>query len=373
MIYKSTHGNSPDVEITIGGVVIDYFSVSYMRFLLEENTHDMLELVISGLPPKLVDTYWGSPVNVKVSTGSRFYYEFAGYVDQVRPHSNVGAGVVNNSPFQLSSVICLGASYHMRGSKSRDWSGHRLEDIASEMALSYGFSLDCKSGGYTYDTMIQASESDWKFLTRIASLHGLSVNVHGTRMRVYDQYAARSRFPSFHVLYSLAETKGDVTPGPGQIFDFKANLTKKLPYQSSVLTPTGDVLDLTGESTHGFSIQSRTGSHDLNVSQGLARIASKSRSVYDHEADVRVNGVAGCVPGGVVKIQGFETAIDGFWYVKSVEHRVEQNRFFSDLRIARDDSKVLDFTNIAVSEAADVPIVRASSWAASKRYTNVYS
>lgn len=367
------YGVSPSVEISIGGVNVRYESIVSVSLLLEESKHDLLEMVIAGFPPGAVTDYWNSPVKVVLDNGASFYYEFIGYIDGVHPTSSTSQGFVNYSPIQSATLVCLGASYAMRGSNTRGWSNHRLESIVASLSVNYGFSSDCIKKGKVYEALVQTGESDWKFLTRAADIQGLSVNCHGTHLHVYDPYSAYSRRNSFHVLHTLVTSGNDPTPSPGQILDLKGSFRKQLTSQTSVLMPNGKTVDLKDSNSTAMPLLSRTGTYDTSVSQGIARINSTRKQSYDHSMKATVLGLAGCLPGGVVKVVDYDNAIDGYWYVKSVKHSIANGDFLSELSITRNVDNELVPTNTATFKLNTDSYFDGKRWVARKRTNSVYS
>lgn len=372
-MFTRPYGNSPKIEVSIGGVPIRYESITSFRLLLEEDKHDLLEVSIAGFPPGAVNDFWGKPIKLIIDNGGNMYQEFVGYIDTVKPTNEFQQGLVNYSPFQNATLVCLGASYAMRGSHTKVWSRYKLEDIVAFMSIRYGFSSDCIQKGRIHETLVQTGESDWKFLTRVADIQGLSVNCHGTHLHVYDPYKAFSRRSSFHVIFTLATTKGDPTQTPGQILNFKANFRYVLPYQSSIMTSNGTVLDLHSAERLALPLRTRVGVHDTSFEQGVARIEASRKHTYDHTANVTVMGIAGCVPGGIVKIDGYDALIDDYWYVKCVTHTITSSGFITDLTIARNIDNELVNTNTSVMDIPRDTFFNGNSWVSRRRVSNVYS
>lgn len=142
MISKSPYGLSPNIDVSIDDVPVDYQALNRLEVVLTENKHDVLNIHIAGLPPQAVTDYLNAGVRLRFDTGASFVFEFAGYVTDVRPESQARHPLVNDSPFQNSVLVCLGASYAMRGAVSRVWEAASLSDVAKEFAFTYKFSLD---------------------------------------------------------------------------------------------------------------------------------------------------------------------------------------------------------------------------------------
>lgn len=384
MIRKGAYGVSPTVEVVIGNVSFDYTSINRVELHLAENQHDMLVLTISGIPPRAVTEYYGKPVQFNMYVGGNFSENFVGYVEDVRPESFTGFGLMNNSPFQECVIVCMGASYVMRGKASNTWNGYRLSDIARELSAKYGFSVDAPSDRAVNESLLQTGESDWQFLTRYATFLGYSVSLHGTHLHVYDPYAALSRQNSFHVLTTLNSKDRSINPTPGQIIEFKGSFSSRHvdgDYKESTIAIVGedntvyDVSSTTLEPVHNGVARypNKMTEYTDNFEEASRRINSESKSNYDYYADVRVIGIAGCAPGGIVRIDNYNSDFDTYWYVQEVNHTIHSDAFYTDLRIAVNKRSELKFTNTAKYQTPPVSVYRNGRWEARDRLVNEYS
>jgi phage protein D len=384
MITKKTYGVSPTLDIVVGNTEFDPTSVNRVELHLAENQHDMLIMELSGIPPLAITAMYEKPVDVSIYTGGNFYQRFVGYVEDVRPESFTGFGLVNNSPFQTVKVVCMGASYAMRGSRSNSWSGYRLSDIATDMSTRYGFSVDTPSDRTVHESLLQTNESDWQFLTRYASFLGYSVNVHGTHLHIYDPYSAKSRQNSYHVLSTLRGTKGNVTPAPGQIIEFKGTFSKRhidgnyKEHSTTIVNSDNTVYDVSSTTVddyhNGYArFPNRLPEYVDSYEEASKRISAVSKQDYDYYATVRVIGLAGCVPGGIIRIDNYNGDFDRFWYVQSVSHHVHSDSFYTELELALNLNSELKFNNTRRFTTPPLAVYSKGRWVAKDRTINEYS
>jgi hypothetical protein len=384
MIRKTPYGNSPSIEIVIANAFVDYNTINLIEIHLEENRHDMVVLEMYGIPPRAITDYYNKPVTIEVSNGGNFYHKFYGYVEDVRPSSFTGHGLMNDSPFQTAQIVCMGTSYNMRGSTSKVWNGYKLSDITKELAAKYRFSADVPEDNYVHDNLLQTNESDWQFLTRYANFLGYAVNVHGTHVHVYDAYTALSRQTSYHQLTPLVKGKGRINVHPGQIIDFSGTFSKRHidgEYKEStipVLNPDLSMYDVSStqlEVAHNgvARFPNRIPEYVDNYEEATRRINALSKDKYDYYADVTVLGVPGCLPGGVVNIDSYTSDFDGFWYVSGVKHVIHSDAFYSELNIAKNFNSELRFTNTEPFQAPADPYFDRDTWVSSKAVTHEYS
>lgn len=384
MIVKKLFGVSPDLEIKIGDVPVNYDSVGYLELHLSEDQHDMLVLRMVGLPATAVIDYIDKGVYLKISTGASYAQLFSGYVTDVRPKSVTGQGFINNSPFQEVDIVCLGMSYNMRSKKSRNWTGYKISEVVNELSDIYGFSADVPDLPVPTGVLTQTNESDWQFLVRYSKMLGLAVNCHGTHIHVYDPYKAAGRQASYHRLTTITKYRGDVSPAPGQILSFDGSFARRhadgkyidtvVPVLSSSLN-TYDVTtqEVTQKDSSEVYLENRIFEFAKNYDHAVRVMEASNKKDYDYYATVQVLGVAGCVPGGVVSIDSYDSEFDGFWYVQSVKHYLHSDGFVSELKIARNNNSQLNVVNVESFQTPPRPRYTMNRWKSSKRYVNVYS
>jgi len=384
VIVKKPYGVSSDIEVTIDGSEVSYTSINSVELHLEENMHDMLVLVVTGIPPKAITDYYGKAVSFRMISGRTTSHEFLGYVEDVRPYSFTGFGLINNSPFQETRIVCMGASYNMRGSTSRVWRNFRISDIARDMCDKYKFSLDVPKDDLYIDNVAQTNESDWQFLTRYCTHFGYSVTVHSTHMHVFDPYNALSRQNSVHVLETLKSAKGDPTPRPGQILKFEGSFSRRHAdghYKEtivSVLKEDNSLGELSSSTvdlrTNGMArYPNRVSSYSDNFAEARRRISAVSKEKYDYYADVQVLGIANCVPGGIVEVGDYSSDFDGFWYVQKVSHTLDSDKFITDLQIAKNLNTELIFNNTKKFQNPPSATYRNGVWMTTEKRVNEYS
>jgi phage protein D len=385
VIVKTPYGVSPSYELTIGNVEVDYLTVNSLVLSLEENKHDMLTIEMGGLPPRAITQYRNKGVSLTFNTGTGFVEYFYGYVIDVKPKSETGGGMINNSPFQESSVICLGVSYDMRGPVSKVWERTPLHEVVQLFARGYGFSASVPYDDLVYGMTLQEAESDWQFLVRYANLLGYSVTAHGTHLHVFDPYAASTRGISQHRLTTLSTTTG-IRPEPGQITEFSGSFADRRAdgmYADSVVTVMaddgqGEPYDVTIQDVLGIQgvvprFKKRVPHHVDTYAEAERVLLRTAKATYDYEAAVSCLGLAGCKPGGVVLLDNYKSEFDGLWYVQSVKHTIATGVFLSDLHIVRNTRSDLDSYKVVSSmKSPPLPTWQVDKWKAEKRIVDVY-
>lgn len=375
MIGKTYAGVDASLDLTINGVAVNYDSIVNLTFEVTESLHDYACVEMSGIPTRAITDYQGAVVKFVANTGPKFRHEFYGSIEVVEPVAVSRDGFVNGFPFQGAKLHCYGNSYRMRGKKSRVWESITVQDMAEEMADTYGFSLDVPKVLLSSTRHVQQAESDWATLVRYCGIHGLRVNVHGTHMHIYDPMKALSRNRSLHRL----AYKG-INAHPGKIVEFKGHFGRDASdgtYYDVVVPVMGPVEYEVRSSevlgTSGSQFDKRVVDAVDSYAEAKRIIHAEARDSYDWHADVEVDGLAGCYPGGIVDVADYRGEFDGFWYVKSVKHTINTNAFFSNLKLSRNVSEPLRSTATSAYRTPPVAVLRNGVWKSSKKKVTIYN
>lgn len=349
MIIHSGNPLSPKVLVEINGVEVNYQSINKVIIDLAANKHDVVTLHIAGIPPKAITDYINAAVRVTASLGPGRKTEFRGYILYVEPESISNSVLVNNSPFQLTKIVCFGCSVNMKSTKTRVWENASVVSISKELAELYNFSLDVINDNFVIPKVVQTKQSDWEFLTSFCSSYGYSVSVHGTHMHIWDPFKAIGRRPSYEVLTSPIKS---ASPSPGAILKFNGTFGYLTPegvtwnYSIDSIDSNGTVVNSTGDYTSSEFSWSGLGntseyssalkSSALSISEAEKLIGAEIRKKFPFNATAEVATAIGTVPGGIINVEGYNSNFEGPWYVKTVKHTIGGSSCITTLGIARD-------------------------------------
>lgn len=366
MIIQSGNPLSPKVSFELNGVEVNYFSINEIALDLEENKHDILTFVMSGIPHKAITDYEGAAVKFSLSSGSGRNQVFNGYVMYVEPQHNIKAPMVNGSVFYTAKIVCFGASVAMKTVRQRVWENTTIYKIGQEIAKLYKFSIDVIKDEFVITRIVQASESDWEFLRRVCSTYGYSFSVNGTHIHIWDPFKATGRRPSYEKLAPVSAVSDAV---PGSILKFTGT------FGSLTVDGSSYKYELTSFDSAGTIITNSESSNikawsgldespkfstilaESAVSVGEARkiIEGKRKHAFPFNARVELMAGAGIVPGGIVEILGYNSGIDGLWYVKSVRHNIGGTSYTTEIEVGKDHNTTRDYIVAPTKLAESAP------------------
>jgi hypothetical protein len=389
MIFKTASPISPDVNIAIDNVSVDYMALQRISIEQRENQHDLLILDFSGFNPELFSSYLEKPITISMSYPNLGNCEFYGYITFIEPISVTNQGLVDGSPFQMIRVYCVSASYVMKSKVSKSWENVSLYDIALELSNKYDFSLSAPKDVYRFTRVVQTAESDWELLVRLSKQLGYAVTIHGTHIHIWDSYKVLKRGISYTPLTTIKGLNGDVSPNLGQIIMFEAQYGAMTP-EATRAPDTIHLLDRDGkissisnsltDETSGLgipiqSIFSNVLNDNADTYEMGKRIVSASlRKGFSVTAKVMITGLPTIKPGGVVKINKYDSDFDGYWYVQEVQHQVTKSELVSYLKIATDStpSTTLSPNSVQTYRQPPQPTLLKSKWVKGAPYLDIY-
>lgn len=389
MIFKTASAISPDVEVAIDNVVINYLSLQRISMEERENQHPLMVLDFTGLAPEHFVEYIDRPVRVSIQFPNIGGSIFIGYVAFLEPLSVTNDGLVNNSPFQVTRFYCLGASYIMKSKKSRTWDSVTLSDIAVSFANSYKLSVSVPNDSFRFKRLAQVEQSDWSFLVMVANRLGYSVTMEGTHIHIWDPFKTISRQYSFGILKTIKGLNGNVSPGIGQVLRFEGRVgavttsAERTPDTLHVLDSNGVLSTVGGSlleaSEFGQEIQSKF-SNTIAVNadsydMGYRLVTGRLRKKFSLTATVDITGNPTLHPGGVVNLEKYDAKFDGFWGIHAARHEITNSELLTTLELVKDSTNEAEPTLSNTAKYIDPPAssLLNGEWVSERQWNNIYS
>jgi phage protein D len=375
--------------VRIDGVAVDYAAIERVDISLKANEHDLAVVILAGISPLSVTDYVDRPISVEVEVPYGQGFTFCGYINHVNPSHKAASGQVNFSLFQEATIYCLGASSVMRGKKNRVWNEVTVLDMVSDFSREYNLSYSCPNTSPTLPRLVQRGVSDWAALSRACVQSGLSVNVHGTEIHVWNPVQSiRYGAPAANLI-TVADAEAYVS-GPGRIMEFDASIGTSHAYGDvneeslALLDDTGKLLtakstDLLGTPRYGTDMVS--GVTDVlpvearSMKDARRKLQATLAYADAFVASVTTSGVAGPLPGSAIRIDGFNSEFDGVWLVRELDMRFNRGHFLTDFKIGR-NTKGDDYTGHDKLNSYSPPPksnLQNDKWRAALRRERVYS
>ena len=369
-------------SVSIDGGNLEYSSIQMVSLSLQENMHNLASLEVAGIPPDYLAEYLNLPIVITVSVGAYGSYTFYGYIYNMVPVSRNKDGLVNNSPFQFTTINCFGATYPMRGDKTRSWEHYTLPQMAKELAEKYGLTVSVPNDPFVFSRLVQSEKTDWEILVTAADYLGYRVCSEGTHIDIWDPYAALSH-RGLRSLYAMSGNKGSVKTRPGQVINFTAQVSNALKtsdtlhalVDSSIVTNTFNQASGLGITVQSI-FQDEIAENAVSVDMAEAALKGRNRNKFPISASVTVVGDPSITPGMVVDLQKYESGIDGLWLVKSARHEMFRGSAMSYLELVRDTFASQNISPTVIAPPAPVlpePVLKNRRWRAQTEQVYVYA
>jgi hypothetical protein len=390
MIFKSASPLSPTVDISIDKVPTDYTQMQRVTIEEEENKHTLVTIDISGINPETVSDYIDKPISIKIDFDGVTGINFVGYIVFLEPTSVTHDGLVNHSSFQITRMYCMSSSYIMKSKKSKSWENVTISDIAVSIADTYKLSVAVPKDSYRFTRLVQTNQSDWSFLVDACKKLGYSITITGTNLHIWDPYKLFGRNISYAVLKSITGSYGNVVPTYGQIISFEGRIGA-VTTSATRTSDTLHILDKDGllmslsssitDDTSGLSnsLESLfTDTLNINVDNyemGKRIVKGALRRKFSNTAKVVVTSSPELRPGSIVKVDKYNSKLDGFWYVKSAKHELTKSELFTTLMIATDGTTTTTPVSNTVETFVEPPTSSLVSdvWVSSTHSAVIYS
>jgi len=365
-------------------------SVQKIHMSFAENQHDVATIEVVGIPSVYLSTYIERPISLYIRINGGKVCNFYGYISHIEGVSSTNEGVVNNSAFQLLKIICIGSSHVLRSNNTLVWENVTLENIVSEVCDEFRLAYSIPNDSYVFKRLVQSEESLWKLLVKMCDQLGYNVTLSNAHIHVWDKDKSLARQPSFTTLRGLKVKKTDYSPLPGDIISLESTLgaasvvdqygDKSVSYiDERGLLVTVDSAQLDEQSTFGTPKTSRF-SNKFAASVDSFEKASKVlqariKKARPYTATALVYGDPSIMPGGVVKIEGYDGDFDGYWYVHTVSHELQSELLVTEVRLEKDGSydELPRFPVVQKYVNPPTPVLINDAWVMQSEYVNVYN
>lgn len=160
--YKVEFPKTPDLELILIGA----------ELYQDIEQHDRLVLHFKGKPFKK-ETVIKSEDPVRFTyTTERVTTEFLGYVYDIDPKDDLDS---NNT-----DVICVSASHVFKNTDQKIYKNVTADQVVTKICEKYGIKAVTQRHPRVRKTIVQAGQSDWQMLRRLAKQTGFALRSEGT-------------------------------------------------------------------------------------------------------------------------------------------------------------------------------------------------
>ena len=326
--------------------------------------HEQLVMYIKNWGLEYSSIQNGTPIHVTMRSPNGTQ-EFNGYVHSVKPDISPAKHFVE--------VTALGASYVMKQASQNIWENVTADQVVTEIAKKYGFAYHAMPHPRVYSHLIQAGETDWAFLVKLAKQSGYTLRAHNTAIyfdEMTNDFKNNFEGASYAVMRDANNPLGtsmySFTPEIGETINMD-NAVKaatsvggvNLESNSAIVT-TNQNRPTTSRLTAKTEFFDRFSPHvvvpNTNVANAEA-IAADERARYPYRGHAKVIGNATLRPDLPIYLDGLGKEYSGYWTILSTEHVFEEYMYTVELEVGSDSLGTLNssFTGSPVTAPVAVP------------------
>lgn len=337
MILKYLDIELPLSEVPLTGRVTR-FEWSQARYM-----HDfgMLQLMDWNIDPSAVVS--GTPIKITatVETDRKTYY---GYIHHTRH--------VKSSHNNYTEIYLIGDSYVMKQAEQSIYHNVTAADVVKKIAKKHGFAYDVAPHPRVYPQIVQAGESDWSLMVRLAKQSGYTLRSEGATLFFKPLAEDFDKYKNVANNYFAVPPDSVVKP---RLYRIEPIIGESLEYGdaykaavavSGVDTKTGvpfavvntrQPSGLRGQVLPEFfdRYDSQKTAPDLKTARYEAEAVDQLNR-FPYRANALLFGSPSLRPDMPVYISNTDSQLDGYWNVLEVCHTMDSDNFSADVVLGTD-------------------------------------
>jgi phage protein D len=305
--------------------------------------HQHLTMYVKNWDINYSDVKAGAPIQVTITSpyGSQ---EFAGYIHSVTPDLSPGK--------QFVEVTALGSTYVMKQASQRVWSSVTADQVISEICTKYNHAYHATPYPRVYDNLLQAGETDWEFMCKLAVQSGYTLRPEGTAIYfdpITQDFTDNQANAPYFVMRQANDPKGlsmyKFTPeiGEANTYDGQTKAAVAvggidLSSASSIVT-TNQTRPATTRTVSDTEFFDRFHTSAVIPNAQVATyesIAADERNRYPYRGDAQVLGDARIKPDMPVFLDGIGASYSGYWTVIECQHIFTERMYTTEMTVGTD-------------------------------------
>jgi phage protein D len=315
-----------------------------IRIIQKPCSHDIAVFALHT-PDKLTGIMSGAPVAI-TWTNQRGSGSFRGYIYRVDPMYEANSA-------QSVNVICIGASYPLMNKGVDVWVGVTAPDVVKDIAFRNGLAADVEHHPRVYGQVMQAGESYWKLLVRLADETGYVLRMEDSTLVFRSRDSMTQHFRPIAPTMKMVRSGDPAAQARANILDFKAKVGEFTP-ELGAARASRSVFGLDPKS--GATLNKNVGAVDPYRADGdpvfeeflvhavvnnqsevdTAVAAAQERNRFSRFAKMTTWGEPYLAPERVLYLTGMEPDLAGYWTVRSVIHNIDAANYKCEVELATD-------------------------------------
>ena len=208
---------APDMDLILVGAELHQ----------DMESHDRLVLHFKGTPLlKRSDLAGGDPVIFTITGGDKSKTTWYGYINHAYQNNGMQGG--------NTDVVCIGASWVFKDTDQSIYKNLTSDQVVTRICAKHGFTAVTQRDPRVRDTVVQAGQSDWQVLRRLAKQSGFALRAENTTLFYMskDKIYQSLKNSAAYFIYVSNEVGGVVVPAVralGTITHFEPHISDQAP------------------------------------------------------------------------------------------------------------------------------------------------
>lgn len=272
--------------------------------------------------------------------------QFHGYVYRVEPFYDANSGYAVN-------FVCVGASYPMMNKGTEVWVGATAPDVVREIALKHGLGVDTEPHPRVFNQIVQAGESYWQLLVRLAGETGYVLRMEGSTVVFRSRESLTQHYRPIAPTLALVRSQDPAAQARGDLINFQIKASEYSPDLGATratrqVRGVNPVTGMAITKSVGLPTTFRETSDPVfeeflvhavvnNQSElDSAALAAQEKNRFTQFATMETWGEPYLAPERVVALTGMAPSHSGYWTVRGVTHHIERNNYRCSASLATD-------------------------------------
>jgi hypothetical protein len=195
--FKVAFPKAPDMDLILVGAELHQ----------DMESHDRLVLHFKGKPHLKRETITGGdPVIFTIIGGDKSKVTWYGYVNHASQNHTIQGG--------NTEIVCVGATWVFKETDQIIYKNLTSDQIVSKICEKHGFTAVTQRDPRVRDTVVQAGQSDWQVLRRLAKQSGFALRAENTSVFYLSKdkiYQSLKNSAPYYV-YVSSEVGGVIPP-----------------------------------------------------------------------------------------------------------------------------------------------------------------
>jgi phage protein D len=352
-------------ETTFGPQIVYSLDMHQERY-----AHELINIVFKDWDTQSSVISPGTAVQISLF-GASDVRQIYGYVHHIVPTRTPGTN--------FTEVVVIGASFPFKKPNQEIYTNITADQVVKQIAEKHGFVCYATPHPRVYPQILQAGDSDWSLMSRLAQQCGYILRSENTELYfqpMLEDYTTYRQEASIFSMRSSSDPRGS------SLYSFKPEIGESIPYEDATkaavaVTGIDKLASIPGVMSHTQQERNKTTKRksqveffdQFNVNTVVQdpetakheAEAADNRNVFPYRASAEVLGYANLRPGLPIYLEGVGE-FSGYWTILKTHHMVieeelNRHRYTTMLEIGTDSLGKANFGDDSklVTKPTDTP------------------